>query len=84
MCMKILTLCLFFNLLLCSHLYASEWLERTSACRMEVKILGPDVLDEDKDCLWLEEHKSQVVAACKKCIVELERIKEASRGNFDY
>jgi hypothetical protein len=51
---------------------------------MEVKILGPDVLEEDENCLWLEDNKSQVIEKCKDCLVDLELIKEASKGNFDY
>ena len=51
---------------------------------MEVKILGPDVLDEDKNCLWLEENKTQIIEQCKSCLADLELIKEASQGYFDY
>jgi len=51
---------------------------------MEVKILGPDVLDEDKNCLWLEENKTQIIEQCKSCLADLKMIKEASQGYFDY
>ena len=67
-----------------THCFADELFEKTAACRMEVKILGPDVLDEDKNCIWLEENKIQVVEQCKSCLADLELIKEASQGYFDY
>ena len=82
--MKFLSFFVLFSLFISNHLYASDFLEKTSACRMEVKILGPDVLEEDKNCLWLEENKSQVVEKCKECLADLELIKEASQGYFDY
>ena len=67
-----------------THCFADELVDKTAACRMEVKILGPDVLDEDENCLWLEENKAQVVEKCKDCLADLELIKEASQGYFDY
>lgn len=82
--MKSLSL-LAVTFLLFSHtVIATDFLSRTTACRMEVKILGPDLLEEDKDCIWLEEHKAQIVEQCKECLADLELIKEASRGYFDY
>ncbi len=51
---------------------------------MEVKILGPDVLSEDENCLWLQENLTQVIEKCENCLTDLELIKEASQGNFDY
>jgi len=80
----LLLLLLLFSLFIATDLYADDFLEKTSACRMEVKILGPDVLAEDENCLWLEEHKSQVVKTCKDCLADLKLIKEASQGYFDY
>lgn len=82
--MKSLSLFVLFSLLISHSLYANDFLEKTSACRMEVKILGPDVLEEDENCLWLEDNKSQVIEKCKDCLADLELIKEASQGNFDY
>jgi ornithine carbamoyltransferase len=63
---------------------AESLIDNTQACRMEVKILGPDALEEDENCLWLEENKAHVLATCKQCLNDLELIKEASQGYFDY
>ncbi len=82
--MKTTSLLLLLFLMLNAQCSADELFDKTEACRMEVKILGPDLLDEDENCLWLEEHLAQVVKQCKKCRVDLELIKEASQGNFDY
>lgn len=71
-------------LLATTHSYADEMFKKTSACRMEVKIIGPDVLEEDENCIWLEENKYQVLEKCSECKVQLEMIREASKGNFDY
>lgn len=86
--MKKLTL-LFFQSLLClilsSNSFADDDMQlKTAACRMEVKILGHEILEEDKNCLWLVDHTSQVVEKCHECIPDLELIKEASQGYFDY
>ena len=67
-----------------THCSADELFDKTAACRMEIKILGPDILQEDENCLWLEENLNQVVEKCKNCLADLELIKEASQGNFDY
>ncbi len=74
----------FLFLFISSNSYADEFYEKTRACRAEVKVLGPDLLDEDENCIWLEENKYQVYEKCKACRAELELIKEASRGNFDF
>jgi len=74
----------FFILLSISNCYADDFFDRTSACRMEIKIIGPDVLEENDDCAWLVENVEQVVKKCSKCLPQLELIREASRGNFDY
>ncbi|MCU7835722.1 MAG: hypothetical protein KZQ83_10795 [gamma proteobacterium symbiont of Taylorina sp.] len=71
-------------LLIANCSYADELFDKTNACRMEIKILGPDVLEEDDNCVWLVENVQQVVEKCSSCLPQLELIREASRGNFDY
>ncbi len=75
-----LTAALFFS----SALMADDFQDRTAACRLEIKIMGPDLLDEDKDCIWVEDHKDEIIAKCQECIADFALIKEASRGYFDY
>jgi len=82
--MKVIYLIPLFFLLIHTNSQANEFFEKTSACRMEVKILGPDLLDEDESCLWLEDNKELVYDQCIACREQLELIKEASRGHFDY
>lgn len=50
--MKLLPLLLPLSLLFSNSLYASDFIKKTSACRMEVKIVGPDVLEKDKNYEW--------------------------------
>lgn len=71
-------------LLATTHSYAGEMFNKTSACRMEVKIIGPDGLEEDENCIWLEDNKYQVLEKCAECKSQLEMIREASKGYFDY
>ncbi len=75
-----LTTTLFFS----SISMAGNFQDRTAACRLEIKIMGPDLLDEDKDCIWVEDHKAEIMAKCKECMADFALIKEASRGDFDY
>ena len=82
--MKSISLLVITFLLFSNSAFATDFLSRTAACRLEVKILGPDLLEEDIDCIWLEKHKAQVVEECKECLADLELIKEASKGYFDY
>lgn len=51
---------------------------------MEVKILGYEALEEDQNCLWLVDNTRQVVEKCQDCLADLELIKEAAQGYFDY
>lgn len=81
---KLMSWITLFLLLAASHSYAGELFEKTNACRMEIKIIGPDVLEEDENCIWLEENKQQVLEKCSECKIQLEMIREASRGYFDY
>ena len=68
-----------------SNSFADDEMQlKTAACRMEVKILGHEILEEDKNCLWLVDHTSLVVEKCHECLPDLELIKEASQGYFDY
>lgn len=69
---------------LSSHLSASELAKNTAACRMEVKILGYEALEEDKDCIWLVENTALVMEKCPECLLDLKLIKEAAQGYFDY
>ncbi|MCW8929930.1 MAG: hypothetical protein OQL19_06815 [Gammaproteobacteria bacterium] len=82
--MKMLSLIFLLLLMTYTHCSADEFLDKTSACRMEVKILGPDVLQEDENCIWLDENLTQVKEKCTNCLVDLKLIKEVSQGNFDY
>lgn len=81
---KLISWTTLFLLLAANHSYAVELFEKTNACRMEIKIIGPDVLEEDENCIWLEENKQQVLEKCSECKIQLEMIREASRGYFDY
>ena len=71
-------------LILFSNSFAEDMLLKTAACRLEVKILGHEILEEDEDCIWLVENTSMVVEKCHECLPDLELIKEASQGYFDY
>jgi len=83
--MKKLILLPFLFLMLSTHSFADDDMQhKTAACRMEVKILGHDSLEEDQNCLWLVEHTGLVVEKCHECLPDLELIKEASQGYFDY
>ncbi len=82
--MKMISLIVMLFLSCSTSIYANEFSDKTSACRMEVKILGPDMLDEDENCLWVQDNLTQVIEKCKNCLNDLELIKEASQGNFDY
>lgn len=86
--MKKITLSIFlsaFFLLSFSHSFADADMQlKTAACRMEVKILGHEVLEEDKNCLWLVENTSLVVEKCRECLPDLMLIEEASQGYFEY
>jgi len=82
--MQKITLTIFLLLALQSVLLADELALNTAACRMEVKILGYEALEEDKDCIWLVDNIDQVVNKCPECMPDLELIKEASQGYFDY
>lgn len=73
-----------FFLLVMNAAYADDLFTRTSACRMEIKILGSDVLEEDESCVWLVENIADVLKNCSTCLSQLELIKEAANGNFDY
>ncbi len=67
-----------------TFLLADELVLNTAACRMEVKILGYEALEEDNDCIWLVENTELVVKKCPECLPDLELIKEAAQGYFDY
>ncbi len=82
--MKKLTLIIILFLTSQSVLLADELALNTAVCRMEVKILGYEALEEDKDCVWLVENLDLVVKQCSECLPDLELIKEASQGYFDY
>ena len=82
--MKKLTLIIILFLTSQSVLLANELALNTAVCRMEVKILGYEALEEDKDCVWLVENLELVVKQCPECLPDLELIKEASQGYFDY
>ena len=79
-------LLLAFILLFASQtfLFASELSSNTAACRMEVKILGYEALEEDRDCIWLVDNLEMVMKKCPECLTDMELIKEASQGYFDY
>jgi hypothetical protein len=62
---------------------ADEFYDKTKNCTMEVKIIGPDALEEDASCVWLMENKQRVINKCKNCNALFELLKEASLGNFD-
>ncbi len=73
-----------FSIFLIHNSYAAnELYEKTDSCRMEVKIIGPDALEEDENCVWLNDNKHLVIEKCPECKVLLNFIKEASLGNFD-
>jgi len=44
--------------------------QHTAASSLEVKIPGSDLLDEDVDCIWVEEHKDQIMAECKEYMAD--------------
>ena len=67
---KLISWIVLFLLLSISHSYAGELFEKTNACRMEIKIIGPDVLEEDENCIWLEENKQQVLEKCSECKIQ--------------
>jgi hypothetical protein len=64
--------------------WANDMQLKTAACRLEVKILGYETLEEDQDCIWLMDNLTQVVKKCPECRTDLKLIKEASQGYFDY
>ena len=82
--MQKITLTIILFLASQSVLLADELALNTAACRMEVKILGYEALEEDKVCVWLVENMTVVLEKCPECIPDLELIKEASQGYFDY
>lgn len=73
-----------FFLISFSQSFADDMFVKTAACRMEVKILGYEALEEDQNCLWLVDNTPQVVEKCQDCLADLELIKEAAQGYFDY
>ena len=82
--LKLLTFQSLLLLVMWTHAFAGEMEVKTAACRMEVKILGSDLLEEDENCLWVVEHTAMLVEKCPHCLADLELIKQASQGYFDY